>query len=316
MKSKIFSIIFSFGALGATLSLGFFAIVLNANTLGPVDFGSFILVITFSTIAAQLIGLGYSDVVMLNGIRDPNLISSHAATAVALSIISAIFIVPVLFFIAGYAVEKFSYYILLLTISESFGQRLITIAEHTAIADRRTRTADTIRVAAAAIKLLPAPIVLVSGATPVFELFCVLYFFVTIIGAIGSLLCARVDIMHPARLTESNMRTAMTFMASGFSRFSAQSSDRIAIAYAAISPDISGVYLLGSRIYQVVTSLIQALQKHFVIFFYGSELKTLQGRRVHIFSSSFAAGLAIAISVYLCSSYLSFSFLLNMMAQF
>lgn len=308
MKSKILSVIFSFGALGVTLFLGFIAIVLNANTLGPDTFGKFILLVTFSTIAAQIIGLGYSDVVMLHGIRDPSFIAAHAATAVFLSILSAVFVAPVLFFIAGYAVERFSYYIFLIIISESLGQRLITIAEHTAIADRRTRTADAIRVTSSAIKLLPATIVLFSGTVSVFEVFCVLYFCVTMSGAIGSLLCVKVDIMHPARLTTNNMRTAMSFMGSGFSRFSAQSADRIAIAYAAISADISGVYLLGSRIYQIVTSLIQSLQKHFVISFYGSDIGKLHKKRVQIFSSSLFAGSIIAIGVYFFSRYISYFF--------
>ena len=290
-----------FSAL-ANLAISAATVLTLARLLGPEDFGRFSLVIIITTIFAEIIGLGLGDVLVRQGLRNDRRYARTLALLYTASLVTGLLLYPFALAISTALVGKgFVGFIAVLSVSETVGQRFITIAEHRNTATSAMRSADMVRLGAALAKALPALVILaVAGWRNLFALSLVYAAFTLSYAILLNYrhlrLATRLDREDRAAFVEG-----LSFCATNVFRFAATSVDRI-FAGIAFTPAVLGNYVLGSRIFQIVSAMLFAIQKHAQKFAYGND--SHEDTRRSLRKAQAVAGsvsLAVAIAIFACA---------------
>lgn len=255
----------------ANLAISAATVLTLARLLGPEDFGRFSLVIIVATIFAEIVGLGLGDVLVRQGLRNDPRYTRTLAVLYTTSLATGILLYPVATAISVALVGKaFVGFIAILCISETLGQRLITIAEHRSTATSDMRAADMVRLGAALAKALPALVILAVPALRSLLGLSIVYAVFTLSYAV------LLNYRHVSFVTRidaadrSVFKEGLSFCATNVFRFAATSVDRI-FAGIAFTPAVLGNYVLGSRIFQIISAMLFAIQKHAQKLAYGNQ---------------------------------------------
>ncbi|MET3614395.1 O-antigen/teichoic acid export membrane protein [Rhizobium aquaticum] len=283
----------------ANLAISAATVLTLARLLGPEDFGRFSLVIIITTIFAEIIGLGLGDVLVRQGLRNDRRYERTLALLYTTSLVTGVLLYPFALAISTVLVGKaFITFVAVLCVSETIGQRLITIAEHRSTATSAMRAADMVRLGAALTKALPALVILiVPGWRNLLDLSFVYAAFTLSYAILLNYRHMRLSgRLH--REDRASFAEGLSFCATNVFRFAATSVDRI-FAGIAFTPAVLGNYVLGSRIFQIVSAMLFAIQKHAQKLAYGNE--TQEDTRRSLRTAQVVAGvvsLAVAVAIF------------------